>query len=557
MDFSQIALLLTTASVFGIAARLLKQPLLVGYIFAGMLLAYAGVLHPGEGLESLGHVGVALLLFLLGLEIKLSEIPTIGKVALMTGLGQIFFTSLFGFILASIMGFGILASIYIAVALTFSSTIIIVKLLSEKKDLGSLYGRISVGFLLVQDFVAILILLFLAGLGRGENTMSGYVLILVKAGILFAGVYYISRKVFPKLFEKIIAKNSELLFIVSIAWALGFAYFVGGPLGFTLEIGGFLAGIALSNLPEHLEIASRARPLRDFFLTIFFLLLGTRLLVDGGISEIIGPSLVFSLFVLVGNPLIVLIILGYLGYKKRTSFFAGLTVAQISEFSLILMSMGLLLGHVSGREVSIIVLVAVITMTISTYFILGAEKIFLKIKNILRHFERQSPKESAMGDKINSRDHIVLVGSDRTGSQLVNYFVKAKLNFLVVDFNPLVYKRLNAENVPVIFGDISDAEILEASGIEKANLVISTTASLTDDLLLIDYVKTTGSKAITVFTSTSKDDAIKLYERGATLVIVPDIVAGEHLRQTLRLYKGNWHKLEKHGSNHFKRLLFT
>lgn len=320
MEFSQIAILLVVAAVAGVIARYLKQPLLIGYLFAGFILAFLGVVTDIEVFSGLGQIGVALLLFLVGLEMNIRELPSIGKVALLTGLGQIIFTSGIGFLISRLLGFTILPSMYIAVALTFSSTIIMVKLLSEKNDLASLYGRIAIGFLLVQDFVAVLILMFLAGLGRGDVALGGYLFTFGKALVLFALVWILSKKVLPQIFERLIANSTELLFIGSIAWALGVASFVAGPLGFTLEIGGFLAGLALSNMPEHLQIASRTRPLRDFFLTIFFLLLGTRLLV-GNLGEVAAPSLVFSLFVLVGNPVIILIILGLMGYKRRTSFF--------------------------------------------------------------------------------------------------------------------------------------------------------------------------------------------------------------------------------------------
>src|SRR3990172_2513565 len=339
MEFTQIAALLVVAGIFGIAAKLLRQPLLVGYLFAGIALGIFGIVSDLEVFSVMGKIGVTLLLFLLGLEMNLSELPSIGKVAAVTGLAQILFTSTIGFLIALLLGFSPFASVYIAIALTFSSTIIIVKLLGEKKDLGSLYGKISVGFLLVQDFVVVLILMFLAGLGRGNLGAADYGVITVKALVLFLAVWFLSKKALPVFFERIVSGSTELLFIASIAWALGVASFVAGPLGFTLEIGGFLAGIALSNLPEHLQIASKTKPLRDFFLTIFFLLLGAQLIFNGGIIPILYPSIMFSIFLLVGNPIIVLAILGALGYRKRTSFMAGLNFSPIFLFFFIFFSL--------------------------------------------------------------------------------------------------------------------------------------------------------------------------------------------------------------------------
>jgi Kef-type K+ transport system membrane component KefB len=443
------------------------------------------------------------------------------------------------------------------VALTFSSTIIMVKLLSEKNDLGSLYGKISVGFLLVQDFVAVIILMFLASLGTSGFEGSQYAITLAKAVGLFAVIWLLSKKVLPRFFDKVLASSTELLFIASIAWALGVAGFVAGPLGFSLEIGGFLAGIALSGLPEHLQIGSRTRPLRDFFLTMFFLLLGAQLVVGGSIGPIIIPALIFSIFVLVGNPIIVLVIMGILGYKRRTSFLAGLTVAQISEFSLILMSMGLALGHLTQYDVSTVVLVGVITMTVSTYLILGADKVYERIKHWLAIFERSRTKEVNVLGEEKFEGHIVLVGCDRTGRNLVKYFNKKGWPFLVVDFNPKVFQRLTAENTPVIFGDINDPDILEATFLDKAKMVISTTSNLGDNLSLLEHLKTARTKAALIFTSQTKADALKLYEKGASYVIVPDVVAGEHIRHLLRVYGTKGKRLIKAGKSHFNRLIFT
>lgn len=555
MEFTQIAALLVVAGIFGIAAKLFKQPLLVGYLFAGVVLGIFGIVSDLEVFSVMGKIGVTLLLFLLGLEMNIREFPSIGKVALITGVGQILFTSTIGFLIALSLGFSVLPSIYIAIALTFSSTIIMVKLLSEKKDLASLYGKIAVGFLLVQDFVAVIIIMFLAGVGNGKISASEFGVFALKAILLLASVWILSKKVLPSFFEKIIAGSPELIFITSISWALGIASIVAGPLGFTLEIGGFLAGLALSNLPEHLQIASKTRPLRDFFLIIFFLLLGAQLSVTGGVAPIIVPSLVFSIFVLIGNPIIILCILGMLGYRKRTSFMAGLTVAQISEFSLILMAMGLTLGHVSDNEVSLVVFVGVITMTISTYAILGADIIYSKVRKYLNVFERKVTKESVYIDKKDFRNHIILVGCDRTGKSLAAYFVRKNIDFLVVDFNPKIVRRLTAEKIPVVFGDINDSDIIEAASVDKASMVISTISNYSDDITLLEYIRSLKPRPTTIFTAQTKFEAVRLYENGADYVVVPEIVAGDYIRHLFEIPGMGKNRLVKMGKKHFNRLL--
>lgn len=557
MDFSDIALILVTSCVFGILVRWFKQPLLVGYLFAGLFLGWIRILPDLQGLKSLAQIGVALLLFLLGLEMNLKELPSIGKAAVLTGVGQIIITAIIGFFISLSLGFGILASVYIAIALTFSSTIIIVKLLSEKKDLRSLYGRIAIGFLLVQDFVAIIILILLSGIGRGLNNFYDYFLVAFKGIFLFASVLAFSKGILRFIFERIASDSQELLFLLSIAWALGFASFVYKVLGFTIEIGGFLAGLSLSNLPEHLQISAKTKPLRDFFLSIFFVVLGTSLAVSKEAFRLFPKVVLLSAFVLLGNPIIVLVIMGLIGYKKRTSFLAGLTVAQISEFSLILVSVGKTLGHVGQEEVVLVTFVGIITITLSTYMILASDKIYIKIKNYLSIFERGKTIEDAFSGNIQLKDHVVLVGCDRTGDSILRYLKAQKLMFVVVDFNPKVFSVLSAEKTPIVFGDINDSETLSAANVEKAKMIISTINNASDNLTLLEYLRGLKDKPVSIFTSGSKSEAIKLYEAGATYVIVPEMVAGEHIKHLLKTYNISPTKLTKVGLKHFNRLIFS
>lgn len=552
MEFSQIAILFVVAASAGVVARLLKQPLIIGYLFAGVFLGAIGLVTDTHGFENLGKVGVALLLFLVGLEMNVKELPSLGKTALLTGLGQIIFTSLVGFAIASSLGFPHLTSIYIAVALAFSSTIIIIKLLSEKNELNTLHGQIALGFLLVQDFVAIILLIVLASIGEGHTGIETYIEIVVKTTLLLGVLYALSVKVLPRFFDGILSSSGELILISSIAWALGLAAFVGGPLGLSIEIGGFLAGLTLSVLPEHLQIASKTRPLRDFFLTIFFLILGTNLVVSN-FADLLLPAIIFSLFVLIGNPFILMIIMGLLGYRKRTSLSVSLTAAQISEFSLIVMAMGLAIGHLTQNDVAIVVLVAVITMTISTYLILGDDKIYKRFEKYLSIFERKGAVANDKAQENELRNHIVLVGADRTGKTILNILNKQRSDFVVVDFNPGIAKQLREKNINTVFGDINDKEIFEAVNLEKAKMVITTFYELQASLLLLDNVKELKNKPLMIMRASTLRDAILLYERGATYVVQSDIISGEHIRHLIKTYGVNA-SIIKLGEGHQRRL---
>jgi len=264
-----------------------------------------------------------------------------------------------------------ISAAYVSVALTFSSTIIIVKLLSDKKEIDSLHGQIAIGFLIVQDMAAILALIGLTTLGASvtENGPAYFVaLIIVAKGLGLVGIIALLMKyVIPYLVRRL-AHSLELLTLFAVAWAV----FLGAGselLGFSKEVGAFLAGVSLASTAYRDSIGARLTSLRDFLLLFFFIDLGARL--DwSAVGSQLGPSLIFSLFVLIGNPLIVLIIMGLMGYRRRTSFLAGLTVAQISEFSLIVAALGLSIGHITTETVGLITLVGVVTIFISTYMIL-------------------------------------------------------------------------------------------------------------------------------------------------------------------------------------------
>jgi Kef-type K+ transport system membrane component KefB len=332
----------------------------------------------------------ALLLFLVGLKLDLQIIRNLGPVAVATGLGQVIFTSVVGFAICMALGFSALTSTYIAVALTFSSTIIIVKLLSDKGELDSLHGRIALGFLIVQDIAVVVAMVALSSLGVGDRESRR----LRRAGRAaerppdgcFVGVFI--RYAAEPLLRRI-SRVPELLVTFAIAWAVLFAA-VGDWLGFGKELGGLLAGVSLASTSVREAIASRLSSLRDFLLLFFFIGLGSRLDL-GLLGEQVPSAILLSAFVLIGNPLIVMAIMGYMGYRKRTGFLAGLTVAQISEFSLIFMAMGLSLGHLQADSMGLVTLVGLVTITLSTYMILYSHSLYRVFEPYIGLFERRMP----------------------------------------------------------------------------------------------------------------------------------------------------------------------
>jgi len=532
--FTEIALALVVAAIFGFLAHILKQPAIIGFIAAGVVVGFFGLenLSKPEIIESLSSVGIALLLFIVGLEMRFNELKHVGLPALLTGIGQIIFTAGAGFGILTLLGVPLTQAIYIAIALTFSSTIIIVKLLSEKGDLQSLYGRIVVGFLLVQDFVAILILIFLSGIQSGGDPLASFSLVALKGLIMVIATVLIS-KVFPKILH-LIGTSQEMLFLFSLAWSLGIAAAAASPaIGLSIEIGGFLAGLSLASSSEHFQISSKLRPIRDFFIIIFFIGLGLKM-VEGIGSVDVSKAAILSLFVLIGNPAIVFIIMGVLGYRARTSFLSSLAVAQISEFSLIVIAMGYRLGHVGDSEVALVTLIGIFTIFCSSYLIIYSEKIYEFFKPFLSlfSFRKIKKKEEEINDEY--KDHIILIGAHRLGQNIISSLKEGNKKFVIIDFDPEVTKRLSDEGLAVIYGDASDEEIREVSGFSKAKAIVAAIPNFNDNAVILKEAKSLNPKVRVINTANDEWHAEKLYDMGSDYVILPHYIGGDHLGNILK-----------------------
>ena len=467
-EFIEISIIIGLASVLGIVASKLKQPPILGFIFAGVILGpiLSLNLHT-DSLELFSKIGISFLLFVVGLELNLKELKNMGKIALTTGIGQIVFASITGFLIAELLHFDFVASIYIGLAMTFSSTIIIVKLLSQKKELDSLHGKISIGFLLVQDIVAIIVLICISTFGNIDGKLFSVELFIMalKAMYVIAGVLIFVKIILPFVL-KLVHKDHETLFIFVISYALLVAALVGSPwIGFSLEIGALIAGISLAQFYEHLQIESWMKPLRDFFLVIFFVLLGLSISITS-IGEVIVPAIIFSLFVLIVNPLLMMIIMSIFGYHKRVSFFTSLSVGQISEFSLLLISLGVSKGILSNNVLALVTIVGAITMTVSSQMILYNDFIYEKLKGPLSFFRFRKKLIYDNVGKSQHVDHIILLGIDGIGKNILESLLKKNEKMLVVDYNPENVEEMIRRNIPVYYGDIRDVDLFETMNID-------------------------------------------------------------------------------------------
>ncbi len=554
--FIEIGLIIFIATAISFLMRFLKQPLIVGYILSGIIVGpyFLNLIKSPEYIELFSKLGIAILLFIVGLSLKPDIVREVGKVSLITGISQVILTSVVGFFLMKFLGFSITASFFGAVALTFSSTIIILKLISDKGDLDKLYGKISIGFLLVQDVFATVILLIVSVIGS-SSSLSGNVLkvaflLSLKGITFFVVLYYLSKYVLPKLLE-FIASSQELLFTFSISWGIGLAaiFYV---FGFSLEIGALAAGVSLAASTFSQEIGSRMKPLRDFFILLFFVMLGSQMVLSD-VKNVIIPAIFISIFVLVIKPIIVLIILNILGYKNRTGFLAGLTVAQISEFSLILMALGFSFGYLSREVVSLITLVGIITITGSTYLFLYADQIYLKLSPFLNSIKLTKRIKNEKIDTMESLD-MVIFGYDRVGYDFVNIAEKMHSKYFVVDFNPISIKKLKKNNIPHFFGDAEDIDFLEEIGIPKTKAVISTIPDFKTNLKLVSFYRNHNKNGIIIVTSHNIKETKELYKLGASFVVMPHYLGAKHAAEMIKNYGFQNVAFEREKRQHLEEL---
>jgi len=543
--FVEITLLFAIASFLGLLSLRLKQPLMIFLIFTGILSgpSFLNIIQPSEYLHSMSQIGISILLFLVGLKLDINMIKHVGKVALATGLGQVIFTSLFGFLLSYfLLGIDPVSSLYIAIALTFSSTIIIVKLLSDKHELNALYGRIALGFLIVQDIFVILSMVLFSVIGNQAldgNTKGLYEVsigILMILSFVYLFIRYISERI-----TTYVAKSPELLLFFSVFLATTLSLLTY-ELGLGMELGGLLAGVCVASTSSRDFIASKMASVRDFLLFFFFIVLGLHFQLND-MQGYLLEAIVLSLFIIIGNPLIVIIIMNLLGYKKRTGFKAGLTVAQISEFSLIFIEMGSNLGYVNPNIVNMITLVGIITITSCAYCISYSDYIYSKIENILSIFEFRKVKKYKE-DAVKHRDKkydIILFGLGSYGRMIINELKDKNLKILGIDFDPDEVKKIHKKGCDAVIADLSDVEFLESIPLLDSKVCICVTtpayegALLTTDPrgVLLKFLKHKGYKGKVVIRAKNTDEVELLDEIGAHVILDPFTQSAKSLKKSI------------------------
>jgi len=539
------------AFVVSSIAQAFKQPIIIGYIVAGIIISPFLIKYgfSTDIIHVFSQLGIAFLLFIVGLHMNPRVIKEIGTASLIIGVAQMIFTFAVGFVISFfLLGFETITSAYVGIALAFSSTIIIMKLLSDKRHLDSLYGKISIGILIIQDLVAIGVLMFISSVS-GKISIGSFALkgLLSGAGLIIL-LFLIGYFIIPKL-TRGVAKSQELLFLFSITWcfviAALFSYF-----GFSIEIGALVAGIVLSISPYSTEISSKIRPLRDFFLIIFFIILGLNIQLSN-IGSIIVNAIILSLVVLLAKPFILMALMAAFGYTKRTNFLVGSTLAQISEFSLIVLTLGVAVGHIGGEILSTLTLAGIITITLSTYMIIYSNRFYEKLYRLVNFFEKKKVKKEK---KVMKKYDAILFGYNRIGFGILKSLKKINKKYLVVDFNPDVVADLEKLRIPCLYGDVYDSDLLNELPLQDVELVVSTIPDFETSSLLIETIRSVNSKAIVIVRAHSIEEAFGFYKKGATYVLTPHFLGGEYVAKMIKNLKVDESGYKEEKKRHIKML---
>jgi len=529
--FINTSIILSIAIVIAFIVQIMRQPLIISYIVTGIICGplFLGITDASyEFFEILSELGVILLLFLVGLSLNLEHLKKIGKVSVITGLGQVIFTSLIGLALLLVIGFNLSSAVYLSIAITFSSTIVIMKLLSDKKELRTVYGRYTMGLMIVQDIIAISIMIIMPVFSSDESFSLAILTIFLKFIFIIAIVYFLSKILLPIILKQA-AKSSEFLLIFTLAWCFSISG-LGAWIGLSLEIGAIIAGLSLGSSIYKDEISSRIKPLRDFFIVLFFIILGSEMNVDNFWSAV-WPSFILSIFILVGNPLILYYLYRICKFTRKDSLLAGLTAAQVSEFGFVFLFVAQQNGFIDNQVLSIFTIVALSTIFVSSYLITYNYQIFNFLKPILDKFGKDRYKEK----KIKNENFEVLVfGYHRLGWKICEALTAKKKSFAVIDCDPTAINKLIRRKIPHFFGEAGDIDFLQDLPIENTKMIISTLPNAVDQLALVHYIKSIDEKKIIISSLSHINFLDDLYRAGVDYVLVPHLISGQWISEILQ-----------------------
>ena len=547
--FLQLSIIIVIGAGVSVVMRVLRQPLILGYILTGVLVGPAVLnLLRLDTFDAFANIGITLLLFIIGLGLNVSVIKKLGSTVFIGAGVELITVGSLGFVASSLLGFTRTESLIIGLCLFFSSTIIIVKTLTDKKEQNRLHGQIAIGIILLDDIVATLALLFLAtgNQGSGWEQLGRLV---VEGGLLAAFLILTSTVLLPKI-TRFVASSQEMLFLFAIGWGFGVASLFEIA-GFSIEIGALFAGVSLAGLPYAQEIEARLKPLRDFFVVLFFIVLGKSLTVSG-LSEALVPALVLAGVVLVAKPATIVSTLGMLGYSRRVSFMAGINLSQISEFSIVLAVLAANAGIVSKEVGTVVTLVAIFTIAGSSYLAHYDNPLFkLFGRWRLPLFERSNARTERRRPP---GYQLVLIGYSRGGHDFVTTFQHLHKRYVVVDYDPTIIELMQHKRIPCIYGDATDTELLDEIGIQTAKLAISTISDFETNEQFVRHMNLLNPDAIIVCNAASEEEALQLYELGSSYVIIPHHASSEHLNSLIQRNGIDRRHFDRYRARHLQKL---
>ncbi|MGM4931771.1 cation:proton antiporter [Tardiphaga sp. 619_E2_N8_5] len=529
-----ITLCILFAWGIGLIAHFTRQPLILAYLIAGFIIGPFGIgwVKSDESISTISELGLIFMLFMIGLEIDLKKIIRAGKVILFAAGGQLIAGCVLGaaffMALGLKLGGGGFDALYLSVACALSSTVVIVKVLYEKRELDTLPGRITLGILVLQDIFAILFLAVQPSLA--DLQVSVIALSIARVGVLVATALILSRYVLPALFHQI-ARRPELVLLGALAWCFLIGE-IAERLHLSREMGSLVAGVSLSTFPYALDVTAKVTTLRDFFITLFFVAVGMTIPIPNGAT--IGLALIIALFTVISRMLTTFTPLYLMKQGLRASLLPALNLAQISEFSLVVLQTGIAAGHITTQTSSAASFAFVILAVLSTFAMMRSDQITRLLigpmKRIgLRDLDHGQGREGDHAEGHGDARRIVILGFFRTASALLAEIERQNASLLdqisVVDFNPNVFRTLVGRGQHVIYGDISNVDTLVHAGVGKAEIII---LSVPDSLLkgannekLVRHVRSINPNAKIISTADVLGDVSDIYAAGADYVTVP------------------------------------
>lgn len=541
--FQELTLIILIVSVVSIFIHYIKQPLIIGYIISGIIAGpyLLNIITDASSIELFSKLGIIILLFTIGLNLDPNTMREVGRDSILGGFLQVLFSALFGFLVSFyILHFSLISSIFAGLALALSSTIIVLKILSDKGQIDKLHGKISVGILLLQDILSAVILVVLSifnknsyTAGLGETTIIFNFLIKI---IILLIIYFILRNFVLRKSVSFFASSQETLLLFGLGSGFLMAFIFYG-FGFSLEIGALFAGVALASSNFAKEISSRLKPIQDFYIALFFVLLGAQLVVQN-FHNLIGPIIIFTIFVIVIKLLVTFMILNLFGHRTRTSFYVAVSLTQVSEFSLIMLGLVALDGYIDKNLISIITIVAMISISISAYMMVYIEEFYSYVRNFFKKIEIRKNNFKIIQDEAKDLDAVIF-GFDRIGHEFVEVFEKLKYKYLVIDINPKYIERALESGATAIYGDAEDLGFLEENNILGSKMIISTIPNFKTNLYLVENYKKKNESGIIIAIAHDELKGKALYEAGANYVIMPYHLGAYHAGEMLSQFREN------------------